>query len=75
MITINTTAQVAARVGCEAASLPAVDDMTVKLSSLVGGSPELNLQEPLTINFKKVSAAETMQALWDKVSPIATLQS
>lgn len=41
--------------------------MLVKLSSLVGGNPEWHSHEPLTINFKKVSAAETLQALWDKV--------
>lgn len=45
----------------------AVDEMQVKLSSLVGGNPEWHSQDPLTITFKKVSAAETLQALWDKV--------
>ncbi len=46
----------------------AVDEMLVKISSLVGGNPSWHTGEPLTISFKKVSAAETVQALWDKVS-------
>jgi len=46
----------------------AVDEMLVKISSLVGGNPNWHTGEPLTISFKKVSAAETVRALWDKVS-------
>ena len=46
----------------------AVDEMLVKISSLVGGNPSWHNGEPLTISFKKVSAAETVRALWEKVS-------
>ncbi len=49
----------------------AVDEMLVKISSLVGGNPSWHTGEPLTISFKKVSAAETVRALWDKVSTIS----
>jgi len=51
-----------------AAAAAAVDEMLVKISSLVGGNPSWHTGEPLTISFKKVSAAETVRALWDKVS-------
>lgn len=50
----------------------AVDEMLVKISSLVGGNPNWHTGEPLTISFKKVSAAETVRALWDKVSTTST---
>ena len=50
-------------------TVSAVDEMLVKVSSLVGGNPEWHTGDPLTISFKKVSAAETVRALWDKVCP------
>ncbi|KAL0025336.1 hypothetical protein WJX79_008358 [Trebouxia sp. C0005] len=43
-----------------------IDEMLVKISSLVGGNPNWHTGEPLTISFKKVSAAETVRALWGK---------
>lgn len=45
----------------------AVDEMLVKISSLVGANPDWHTGDPLTISFKKVSAVETVRALWDKV--------
>lgn len=38
------------------------------MSSLVGANPDWHTGDPLTISFKKVAAAETVRALWDKVS-------
>lgn len=48
--------------------MAAVGDMLVKLSSLVGGNPQWSSQDPLNVSFKKVSAEETAEALWNKVS-------
>ena len=45
----------------------AVDEMLVKISSLVGANPVWHTGDPLTISFKKVAAVETVRALWDKV--------
>ena len=50
----------------------AVDEMLVKISSLVGGNPEWHTGDPLTISFKKVLPTETVRALWDKVSTHCT---
>lgn len=47
----------------------AVDEMLVKISSLVGANPDWHTGDPLTISFKKVAAGETVRALWDKVPP------
>ena len=48
-------------------TLCAVDEMLVKISSLVGAYPKWHSGEPLTISLKKIAAAETVKALWDKV--------
>lgn len=48
--------------------LRTVDEMMVKISSLVGGNPDWHQSEPLTVSFKKVSALETVRNLWEKVS-------
>ena len=50
--------------------LCAVDEMVVKISSLVGGNPDWHSGEPLTISFKKVSPSETVEALWTKVCAV-----
>ena len=52
--------------------LCAVDEMLVKISSLVGGNPDWHSGEPLTISFKKVAPSETVGALWAKVSAART---
>ena len=47
--------------------LCAVDEMLVKISSLVGANPQWHSGEPLSVSLKKVAAAESVRALWDKV--------